>query len=172
MYQLCIKFFVNYYYFSLLLIFNQNKMKKLTYLFLALIIVACSSDDSSDGNQLFLEKYDGVVWDGGIYGMIAFDNNIPKKIIYGYVDDDGNDVCYTQPLDGSGTFSDGRPYIYAIEQETENSLTRRRTYETSNGTPILDRWVYTVSSDDNTLTESYLGAEPFVFTRTDDVPCE
>jgi hypothetical protein len=37
-------------------------MKKLTYLFLALIIVACSSDDS-DGNQLFLEKYDGVVWE-------------------------------------------------------------------------------------------------------------
>ena len=62
MYQLCIKFFVNYYYFSLLLIFNQNKMKKLTYLFLALIIVACSDDDS-DGNQLFLEKYDSIVWE-------------------------------------------------------------------------------------------------------------
>ena len=29
MYQLCIKFFVNYYYFSLLLIFKQNTMKKI-----------------------------------------------------------------------------------------------------------------------------------------------
>ena len=38
-------------------------MKKLTYLFLALIIVACSDDDSSDGNQLFIEKYDSVVWE-------------------------------------------------------------------------------------------------------------
>ena len=80
MYQLCIKFFVNYYYFSLL-IFNQNTMKKLTYLFLALIIVACSSDDSSDGNQLFLEKYDGVVWesDDG-YFKIAFDNSTQSYI--------------------------------------------------------------------------------------------
>ena len=40
-------------------------MRKGIYLFLALLIVACSSDDSNndDGNQLFLEKYDGVVWE-------------------------------------------------------------------------------------------------------------
>jgi len=40
-------------------------MKKLTYLFLALLIVACSSDDSSNEdavNQLFLNIYDGLVW--------------------------------------------------------------------------------------------------------------
>ena len=30
-------------------------MKKLAYLFLAILIVACSSDDSSDSNQLFME---------------------------------------------------------------------------------------------------------------------
>ena len=35
-------------------------MKKLNYLLLVLIIVACSSND--DNNQLFLEKYDNVVW--------------------------------------------------------------------------------------------------------------
>ena len=60
-------------------------MKKLTYLFLALIIVACSSDDSSDGNQLFLEKYDGVVWenDGDFDFKIAFDNNTQS-----YIEDD------------------------------------------------------------------------------------
>ena len=39
-------------------------MKKLIYLFLTLLIVACSSDDSNndDGNQLFLEKYDSIVF--------------------------------------------------------------------------------------------------------------
>ena len=40
-------------------------MKKLTYLFLAILIVACSSDDNSNeeaANQLFLDIYDGVVW--------------------------------------------------------------------------------------------------------------
>ena len=38
-------------------------MKKI-FLLSALLILACSSDDSTsdDNNQLFLEKYDGVVW--------------------------------------------------------------------------------------------------------------
>ena len=40
-------------------------MKKLTYLFLALIILACSSDSSDtndNSNQTFLERFEGVVW--------------------------------------------------------------------------------------------------------------
>ena len=36
-------------------------MKKLIYLFLTVLIVACSSEDSSDGNQLFIEKYDSAL---------------------------------------------------------------------------------------------------------------
>ena len=69
-------------------------MKKLTYLFLALIIVACSDDDSSDGNQLFLEKYNGVVWikDNGY--KIAFDNNTQS-----YIQEDG-EFCNVQTYSG------------------------------------------------------------------------
>ena len=37
-------------------------MKKLLLLS-ALLIFACSSDDSIGGDQLFLEKYDSVVWE-------------------------------------------------------------------------------------------------------------
>ena len=47
-------------------------MKKLTYLFLAILIVACSGDDSSDSNQLLLEKYDSVVWE-------SFDDKIDNE---------------------------------------------------------------------------------------------
>ena len=62
-------------------------MKKLTYLFLALIIFACSDDDSSDSNQLFMEKYDGVVWNldsPGLDQKITFSNEISGIIIYDY----------------------------------------------------------------------------------------
>ena len=140
-------------------------MKKLSYLFLALLIVACSSDDSSDdANQLFLERYDGVVWENAKQGKIAFKINDIKNIVY-----DDNDGCYFQPLEGSFYFSDGRPYIRYIEQETENSITYRRTYETTNGTPILERKVWTVSLDGNYLT--YNGVGSYVFSRTNYEVC-
>ena len=42
-------------------------MKKLLYIFLTVLIVACSGVDSSDvnnnSNQTFLERFDGVVWE-------------------------------------------------------------------------------------------------------------
>ena len=39
-------------------------MKKLVYLFLTVLIVACSGDDSGNNSNLaFFEKYDGVVWE-------------------------------------------------------------------------------------------------------------
>jgi len=41
-------------------------MKKLLYLFLTVLIVGCSSEDSNDNNNsnlTFFEKYDGVVWE-------------------------------------------------------------------------------------------------------------
>ena len=85
-------------------------MKKLIYLFLALLIVACSddsSDDSSDGsgdgNQLFLEKYDGVVFEAewatsDNTAKIAFLNTSEIRIYeYFY----GNEVCYVHPIDGT-----------------------------------------------------------------------
>ena len=138
-------------------------MKNLTYLFLALIIVACS-DDSSDGNQLFLEKYNGVVWikDNGY--KIAFDNNTQS-----YIQEDG-EFCNVQPIQGSYTTAGGNDYIFLIEEETENSLTRKTTYYLSGGGEESSTAVYTV--DGNTLTEVFSYGDIFVWTRTDDVPCE
>ena len=74
-------------------------MKKLIYLFLTLLIVACS-DDSSDGNQLFLEKYDSVVWeqlplDNESY-RIAFINSSNSLTEYSFLiwGGYGRNVCY------------------------------------------------------------------------------
>ena len=140
-------------------------MKKLTYLFLALLIVACSSDDSSDGNQLFLEKYDGVVWenDGDFDFKIAFDNNTQSYI------EEYSGTCYVQPLQGSYQVG-SQGYVFLIEEETENSLTRKTTYDLSGGSEESDTAEYSV--DGNTLTLVYSYGDIYVFTRTDDVPCE
>ena len=140
-------------------------MKKLIYLFLTLLIVSCSSDDSSDGNQLFLEKYDGVVWesDDG-YFNIAFDNNTQSYIL------ENGGYCVIEPLQGSYTSQGGDNYIFLIEEETENSLTRKTTYYLSGGSEESSTAVYSV--DGNTLTEVFSYGDIFVLTRTDDVPCE
>ena len=141
-------------------------MKKLTYLFLALIIFACSSDDSSDGNQLFLEKYDGVVWenDGDFDFKIAFDNNTQS-----YIEEYGG-TCYVEPLQGSYQVG-SQGYVFLIEEETENSLTRKTT---ALATDTGGEYIYTAeySVDGNTLTLVYSYGDIYVFTRTDDVPCE
>ena len=140
-------------------------MKKLTYLFLALLIVACSSDDSSDGNQLFLEKYDGVVQesDDG-YFKIAFDNST-QSYIY-----ESSGYCVIEPLQGSYQVG-SQGYVFLIEEETENSLTRKTTALAGDtGGEYIYTTEYTV--DGNTLTEVFSYGDIFVLTRTDDVPCE
>jgi hypothetical protein len=122
-------------------------MKKLTYLFLALIIVACSSDDSSE--QLFLEKYDSIVWeyfedDGEAdWEKIAFINNSKALTIY----TDG--ICFTYNLEGTTETPNGT-VIISIEEETENSLTifgQSQLYPENNG--LL---TFTVTSDGSTYT--------------------
>ena len=143
-------------------------MKKLTYLFLALLIFACSSDDSSDGssdsNQLFLEKYDGVVWEGNGDFNIAFDNNT-QSYIY-----ESSGYCVIEPLQGSYQVG-SQGYVFLIEEETENSLTRKTT---ALATDTGGEYIYTAeySVDGNTLTLVYSYGDIYVFTRTDDVPCE
>ncbi len=67
-------------------------MKKLIYLFLTVLIVGCSSEDSSDtndtSNQTFLERFDGVVWQSADTEVEAFkiidnDNYSWKDVING-----------------------------------------------------------------------------------------
>ena len=105
-------------------------MKKLLYLLFAICLIGCSDDDSSDNNQLFLEKYDGVVWnwDGSWDGYgykIAFINS-SKSITNYYTlfpDEEGcntgliertTDWIYSDEVVGSITIS--------IQEETENSI--------------------------------------------------
>lgn len=67
-------------------------MKKLYFLFTALLLISCSSDDY-DSTQNFLEKYDGVYW--------ALNDNDEEDFwlqfnLANFVqcDDDGVDGCY------------------------------------------------------------------------------
>ena len=171
MYQLCIKFFVNYYYFSLLLIFNQNKMKKLTYLFLALIIVACSDDDS-DGNQLFLEKYDSIVWESTEDKIdnerIAFVNSSKTLAIF-------YDACFIYDLEGSTETPDGDTVTISIQDETENSislLVQSTLFPEDN-----NRFTSTVTTDGSIyiltrrIEGDIEGDEDITYTRTDYEVC-
>ena len=145
-------------------------MKKLIYLFLALLIVACSSDDSSE--QLFLEKYDSIVWeyfedDGEAdWEKIAFINNSKALTIYS----DG--LCFTYNLEGTTETPNGT-VIISIEEETENSLTifgQSQLYPEDNGLLI-----FTVTSDGSTYTLTKGDGDNVeddrIYIRTDDEVC-
>jgi len=112
-------------------------MKKLIYLFLALIIVACSSDDGSE-QQTFLEKYDGIVWetspesDVEYIQRFMFSNN-PKSIISYFEEQTGEASCDTILLD-----------IYEIFDNSNNIF--------SYGYDGVIITTVTVSSDGNLLT--------------------
>ena len=116
-------------------------MKKLTYLFLALLIFACSSDDSSDdGNQLFLEKYDGVVFEAewatsDNTRKIAFLNTSDIRVYENFY---GDEVCYVYPI--NGTFirdwwedSDLSTITTSLLGQTENSITIQYNIEDEDG---------------------------------------
>ena len=148
-------------------------MKKLTYLFLALIIVACS-DDEGNGNQLFLEKYDGVVWE-----RLPLDNDNSYRIAFidssnsitqysSSFGEDMEEMCSNTPLEGT---IDGLNTT-TIQEETENSLSILVQYENDEvvGSFIT---VFTVTSDGSTytLTQTYDGEdyeeEVRIYTRTE-----
>ena len=105
-------------------------MKKLTYLFLALLIVACSSDDSNDSNQLFMEKYDGVVWSSDSPnedGKITFSNDISGIIIFdeGENDDDEGDcrnIIFGEPFPAYQDDEIIKYATYTIQSEVEDSI--------------------------------------------------
>ena len=145
-------------------------MKKLTYLFLALLIFACSSDDSSDGNQLFLEKYDSIVWerlplDNQSYRIAFIDSSNSITQYSSSFGEDMEEMCSNTPLEGTDGIN-----TTAIQEETENSLSILVQYEYDEvvGSFIT---VFTVTSDGSTytLTQTYDGEdyEDEVYTRTE-----
>jgi len=149
-------------------------MKKLTYLFLALIIVACgsddSSDDNSDNNQLFLEKYDGIVWQKEYseinFSRYTFTNN-PKGLIYYTYSNEPEDMyehCITYVYGETYIFENGEEYIITVLQENEDSIILLHQEDDDEAFSIY----YTVNASDNTLNIEYndgAGDDPGLFTN-------
>ena len=50
-------------------------MKKLLFLFTALLFISCSSDENEESTQTFLEKYDGVGFINNDDEMVYFFNS-------------------------------------------------------------------------------------------------
>ena len=148
-------------------------MKKLIYLFLALIIVACSSDDSSDGNQLFLEKYDSIFFEAewatsdNTY-KIAFVNGT-NITTYEYYNGDEN--CESRPIEGTYDQGDGYTQTTSIQGETENSLTifSEDFYEGELESTSVDVWSVSYNGDVYKLEIN--GNENPPYLSTDDELC-
>ena len=148
-------------------------MKKLL-LISAFLILACSSDDSSDtndsSNQTFLERYDGVVWEGvnDNFTMISFFNSQSFMTIYMSegisTDENGNiDYCYR-----IGDASDEISYVIHINSEDNFEFTEIRaegdTYTSS----------FNVTNEGNELEASNdYDNETIYFVRTNltEIPC-
>ena len=153
-------------------------MKKLTYLFLALLIFACSSDDSSDdGNQLFLEKYDGVVFEADWATSdntrkIAFLNTSDIRMYEYYY---GDEVCYVYPI--NGTFirdwweeDDLSTITTSLLGQTENSITIQYNIEDEDD-DIQSVTEFSVTFDWDVYKLLAGGDSDSVFIRTDDELC-
>ena len=139
-------------------------MKKLIYLFLGLLIVACSSDD----NQLFLEKYDSVVWETIDDGeRLAFVNSSKTLAVF-------YDACFIYDLEGSTETPDGDTLTISIQDETENSislLVQSTLFPEDNGL-----FTFTVTSDGSTYTltqriDGDIEGDEETYTRTDYEVC-
>ena len=161
----------------------KKKMKKLTYLFLVLTIVACSSDDSiddssedsSDGNQLFIEKYDGIVWQrlplSNDYDIrIAFINSSNSVTQYG--DEEGEEVyCTSYPIEGTTNDPVDGITTTSIQEETENSLSIFVEFDDGEDVGSYTT-VFTVTSDGSsyTLTKTYSDSDSnddVIYVNTD-----
>jgi hypothetical protein len=150
-------------------------MKRLILLS-ALLIFACSSDDSTsdDSNQLFLEKYDSVVWLGGEIDYTdkkAFINS-SKTLTYYSIEEE---ACFSFELEGT-TETPGFDYervIGQIEEETENSITIFFQFVSATE-PFNQLITYTVTYDGSTytLTENIDGnSGGATYFDTDDEVC-
>jgi|SouAtlMetagenome_1021521.scaffolds.fasta_scaffold88987_1 hypothetical protein len=149
---------INYFCFKI------NTMKKLIYLFLGLLIVACSSDD----NQLFLEKYDSVVWETIDDGeRLAFVNSSKTLAVF-------YDACFIYELEGSTETQVGDTVTISIQDETENSislLVQSTLFPEDNGL-----FTFTVTSDGSTYTltqriDGDIEGDEETYTRTDYEVC-
>ena len=151
-------------------------MKKLTYLFLALLIVACSSDDSNndDGNQLFLEKYDSIVFEAewatsdNTY-KIAFVNST-NVTTYELSSSDGDENCESRPIEGTFDEGNGVTSTFSIQGETENSITVQFEYFYEGELENTGVDVYTVTFNGDVYKLEHNNDNP-PYLSTDDELC-
>ena len=125
-------------------------MKKLIYLFLTVLIVGCSSEDSSDtndtSNQTFLERFDGVVWQSADTEVEAF------KII------DNDNYSWKDVINGDcrvfyfGVINDNYEYGWNIIVNEYNILVLDKFDIDDN---VIARSTTIPSEDGNVLTETY-----------------
>ena len=150
-------------------------MKNLLYLFFAITLFGCSDSSENEVNtQLFLEKYDSVVWLGGdidYTNKMAFINSSKTVTIYS-IDDE---ACFSYELEGT-TETPGFDYervIGQIEEETENSITIFFQFVSATE-PFNQLITYTVTYDGSTytLTENIDGqGGGATYFDTDDEVC-
>ena len=112
-------------------------MKKLLYLFLTVLIVACSGDDGNESNNndsnLFRNIYNNTFWSVN-GGLITFS---PDKLWYQYFSQNEGGCTFIE----EGSFENLRVndclfenVTYVVINENSNSLSFRGIY--TNGTPI------------------------------------
>ena len=133
-------------------------MKKLLYLLLAITFIGCSSDDNSNeepANQLFLDIYDGVVWQDYLNDMtykLTF-NSDPSGVI-----ESSDGSCDTIVFGEPYPFTDDDVVVtYTIQNEGQNSivLSGQAVYNDGNTNPETKTVTCTVSSGGNTLLVEY-----------------
>ena len=154
-------------------------MKKLLYIFLGLSLTfGCSddsSDDSSDGNQLFIEKYDSVVWErlplGNDYSYrIAFINSSNSVTQYSYLEGE-EESCTSFPIQGTTNDPVDGITTTSIQEETENSLSIFVEFDDGEDVGSYTT-VFTVTSDGSsyTLTKTYSDSDSnddVIYVNTD-----
>ena len=135
-------------------------MKKLLYLLLAITFIGCSSDDNSNeepANQLFLDIYDGVVWQieqptGDYFSdKLTFYSDPSSMSVF----DDGS--CDTAIFGEPYPFTDDGVVIgevtYSIQNEGQNNIVIFGQFVDNEGnvSPQTRTITCTVSSGGNAL---------------------
>ena len=161
-------------------------MKKLLYLLLAITFIGCSSDDNSNeepANQLFLDIYDGVVWQieeptGDYFGdKLTFysDPSSLSAFLFGSCDT----VIFGEPYPITDDGVVVGEVTYSIQNEGQNSIVIVATAVDNDGNlvPETFTFTFTVSSGGNTLLleQFYSGsgeqeAETYIIAP-DEFPC-
>ena len=146
-------------------------MKNLLIYFLAILIVACGSDDSSE-QQNFLQKYNGISWaddevliEGDVVFWIVFS---PDGLSEGEAFNDGNVYC------GTNMFPWGVYGGYGYEIIENSSDRLRIEYLDEDDGSNNETYTYTVSNNGIILNEEAItptGGYSITYTRNNSLPC-